>query len=188
MSFNRPVLTVFVPSLFSVLMMAWGPAALAQVPDPMTDPFCLSMPPDAARIASDWKHPAQKINIFARAEGDTDVPLDTKVKFTLFPSEKVVLPAKPELEGKVTGFSGLVSFRTGSAGGYRVSLNQYIWLEMMPHPSGPLADVLNSDKRMNNCTGMGKNLSFELAANTRYWLQMSGADKAETELLISAPK
>lgn len=188
MPIQRFALTLLVPGLVWGLLAVWGTAAQAQdvEPDPKTDPFCQALPPEPAMISAQWQHTPKAIKVLTRAEGESEVFPGVKVKFTLFPSDKVTLPARPANIDKVKGFAGLLTFKTGKAGAYRISLNQYIWLEMLSDLSGPLAGVLNSDKRMNFCVGLGKNLSFELAGDTRYWIQMSGGDQAETEFLMSA--
>lgn len=161
----------------------------AEMPASASDPLCLSMPPDIARAAAEWKHPVTiNVDVLSRPENGADVPAGTKFKTTLLPFKSVSLPAKPGKEVKVRDFAGLVSFRSGKAGTYRILLSQYAWLELID-PTNRLAGVLDSDKRLDTCSGMGRNVSFELAADTRYWLQMSGVKQgAEVEVMISAPR
>lgn len=189
----RPSLKTLLRSLIGVLLAASGSMALAQDTPAQPNPYCENLAPDLARAAKEWQRPAQDGKVLDHPEGDADLPAGVKIKITLYPSEKVTLamaPRNPEVN--VAGYSGLVSFHTGKAGPYRVLMTQYIWLEMID-ASGKTAAItvragaLDSNKQLNRCAGMGKNLSFDLAADTRYWLQLSGAQMRPVELAISAP-
>lgn len=193
MSRNRTFLTVLLQSLIGVLLATAG-CAQAQEPPKEPNPYCMDLEPDLARAAEEWSRPAIDAKILDRPEGDADVAAGVKVRVKLFPSEKVILQKSPRNpEDNVVYYSGLVSFHTGKAGPYRIMLSQYLWLEMIDASGeegvvGTRAGVMDSNKRLNRCTGMGKNLSFVLKANTRYWLQLTGAKKgAIGELVISAP-
>ena len=193
MSLTHRILKVLVQSMTGAMFAASGTLALAQEASLESNNYCLNLAPDLARAAKEWQRPAQDGKVLDRPEGDADLPAGVKIKITLYPSEKVTLamaPRNPEVN--VAGYSGLVSFHTGKAGPYRVLMTQYIWLEMID-ASGKTAAItvragaLDSNKQLNRCAGMGKNLSFDLAADTRYWLQLSGAQMRPVELAISAP-
>lgn len=210
MLLNRKIQHFLMQSLIVVLFAAAGPAVRAEEqmimqndeedpcpvnagtaapadPDPQ---LCSTLPPDLARAAAEWERPDAPsiVNALNRSEGEANVPFGTKVKTKLFPFQDVSLLAKPNKSVKVKNFAGLLSFRTDKAGAYRFLLSQYAWLELID-ASGQLAVVLDADLRLDNCTGMGRNVSFQLDANTRYWLQMSGVKNgAELELVISAPQ
>lgn len=193
MSLDRSFLAALARCLSGMLLAASVTAALAQEASTLPDP-CASMEPDLLRAAAEWSRTAIDAKVLDRPEGDADIPAGVKFRVTLFPSEKVTLPKNPRNpEANVAGYSGLVSFHTGKAGPYRILLNQYLWLEMIDASGGVAsvgirAGVLDSNRRLNRCTGMGKNLSFLLSADTRYWLQMTGAKKgAVAEFVISAP-
>lgn len=53
--------------------------------------------------------------------------------------------------------------------------------------TGTAAAAISSDKRLR-CAGIAKNLSFELAAQTRYSLQISGSLEPTIDLLVTAPE
>jgi hypothetical protein len=209
MLLNRPFWIPLAQILAISLFTAWGAVALAQVPIMPEDeeepcplnaetaaptaepgPLCSSMPADLARAAAEWSLPVAALNVrtLNRTEGDADIPLGTKVKVTLFPFKNVSLPANPGKTARMKDFAGLLSFHSGKAGTYRFLLSQYAWLEIID-ASGKLSVAMDSDRRLDTCSGMGRNVSFELAGNTRYWLQVSGAKRgAELELVISAPQ
>lgn len=213
MSLNRSLMTVFVQCLIGILFAASGAVALAEeqimpqqeedpcpfntgamapaeMPASESDPLCLSMPPALARAATEWKQPATtNVKVQNRPEGEEDAPVGTKFKVTLLPIKDVYLPAKPNKMVKVRDFGGLLSFRSGKAGTYRILMSQYAWLEILDSTTYHLAGVFDSDKRLDTCSGMGRNVSFDLSANTRYWLQMSGVKEgAAAEIVISAPQ
>lgn len=212
MSLNHSLMTVFAQCLIAVLFAASGAVALAEeqimpqqeedpcpfntgamapaeMPASESDPLCLSMPPALARAAAEWKQPVTiNVKVRNRPESEEDVPVGTKFKVALLPIKDVYLPAKPNKMVKVRDFGGILSFRSGKAGTYRILMSQYAWLEIIDS-TYMLAGVFDSDKRLDTCSGMGRNVSFELSANTRYWLQMSGVKEgAEAEVVISAPQ
>lgn len=209
MLLNRKLQHFLMQSLVVALFAASGPTVLAkdqimqsdeEDPCPVnaataapTDPdpqLCSTLPPNLARAAAEWERPDAPLIVKAlnRSEGDADVPFGTKVKAKLFPFKDVSLLSKPNKSVKVKDFAGFVSLHTGKAGAYRFLLSQYAWLELID-VSGHVAVVLDADVRLDNCTGMARNVSFQLDANTRYWLQMSGVKNgAELELVISAPQ
>jgi hypothetical protein len=209
MLLKRSRLTLLMQSLIVVLCTTMGTLALAKEPmmssdesepcplnsetaSPNAEPdaLCSTMPADLLRAAAEWSKPAAALSLKAldHAEGDADISVGSKVKVHLSPSQNVSLLINPGKTARVINFAGLVSFRSGKAGPYRILLSQYMWLETID-ASGKPAIVLDSNRRLDTCSGMGRNVSFDLAANTRYWLQMSGAKKGdEVELVISAPQ
>lgn len=209
MLLGRLILKVMVP----VLLTTWGSAVLAEIPAaapgseetecfprtqsvlhapkakpaPSSTKDCPLLSPARAQIVADWEGPAQQIQPLSRPEGDAPIPVGTKVKLTLFPSEKVSLIMEEE-ELKTVKYAGLLTFRTGKAGNYRILANPYMWFEVAP-TDAPEQIVIagKSDKRLK-CYGIMRNITFELAADTRYWLQISGAPEEEIEVLIAAPE
>ena len=209
MSLDHLILKVMVP----VLLAVWGSAALAAVPvaasdseetecfprtqsvlqapkakhTPLSVSDCPLLSPARAQIVADWERPAQQIQPLSRPEGDAPVPVGTKVKLTLLPSEKVSLIVEEE-ELKTVKYAGLLTFRTGKAGAYRLLANPYMWFELAPTDApDQVAIAGKSDKRLK-CYGIMRNITFELAADTRYWFQISGSPEAEIEVLIAAPE
>lgn len=199
MSRKRTFLTVLLRCLIGVLLAAAGGCAQVQNPPQAEqantpNPYCENLDTELARAVEEWRRPAINAKVLDRPEGDADVAAGVKVRVKLFPSEKVILAKTPRHpEANLIFYSGLASFHTGKAGRYRILLSQYLWLEMIDASGeeamvGVRAGVLDSNKRLNRCTGMGKNLSFALKANTRYWLQLTGAKKgAIGEFVVSAP-
>ena len=84
------------------------------------------------------------------------------------------------------GFGGFVAFRSAAAGAYRISLDDRAWIEVTNQKLEQPALVIYSDKRLR-CFGVGKNLAFELRADTVYLVQLSGASRPGVGLLVSPP-
>lgn len=211
MSLDRLMLKVLLP----VLLVVWGSAALADAPVAASDADseetecfprtqsvlpapkvkspppsisgCPPLTPGRAQMVADWANPAQLIHPLSRPEGDAPVPVGTKVKLTLLPSEKVSLIVEEE-EMKTVKYAGLLTFRTGKSGGYRFLSDPYMWFELAPVDApDQVAIAGKSDKRLK-CYGITRNIVFELAADTRYWFQISGSPEAEIEAMIVAPE
>ena len=212
MLLDRLVLKVLVP----VLLAAWGSVALADVPvaasdadseevecfprtqtvlqapeakhTPPAESDCPPLSPERIKLVEDWRRPAQQIQLLSRPEGDAPIPVGIKVKLTLLPSEKVSLVVQEE-ELKTVKYAGLLTFRTGKAGGYRFLTTPYVWLELVPIGAPDQKAYASSTDRRFKCYDIKKNIIFNnLSADTRYWLQISGSPLDEVEMLIAAPE
>lgn len=149
---------------------------------------CPTLPPFRAKLVADWALPAQQIHPLSRPEGDVPVPVGTKVKITLLPSENVSLVWQEE-EGKTVKFAGLLTFRTGKAGGYRFLTTPYVWLELVPIGAPDQKAYASSTDRRFKCYDIKKNIIFNnLSADTQYWFQVSGSPQNEVEMLIAVPE
>ncbi|MDH4233849.1 MAG: hypothetical protein OEV15_01765 [Gallionella sp.] len=148
---------------------------------------CPPLSPARIKLVEDWRRPAQQIQPLSQPKGDAPIPIGTKVKLTLLPSEKVTLVVQEE-ELKTVKYAGLLTFRTGKAGGYRILSDPYMWFELVPaNALDQTATAGKSDKRLK-CYGIMRNIVFELAADTRYWFQISGSPDADIELQILPPE
>lgn len=179
----------FIP-LLGVCLAALAPVVSAQTATaaPAASPCAAPVPAELAPLFADWARPAKAVAIVTRPEGDPIVPLNTKVRLKLVPAEQVTLAAKPRSPEMASGVAGLVTFRSGKAGEYRFSTSAYAWIEITPvGGGGEKPGITNSDRRVT-CAGIGKNLGFELAADTHYWFQISGTDKEDVDLLITPPE
>lgn len=162
-----------------------APAAAEVKPTSVDD--CPPLSAARAKLVADWRLPAQQIHPLSRPEGEAPIPVGVKVKLTLFPSEKVSLIIQEE-ELKTVKYAGLLTFRTGKAGGYRILSDPYMWFELVPTSTLDYpATAGKSDKRLK-CYGIMRNIAFELAADTRYWFQISGSPDADIELKILPPE
>ena len=179
-----------VAALVMVLLAAWAPASLGQIIDTGSRVFdCSEIPPDVARIGPGWKQPAQDIKVLAAAGDNQPIPLATKLHFDLLPMEQITIVWKPKNPRWMKNNGGLLSFRTGKAGRYWFVLDRYVWLEILPvDGSSPALQSAKSHAAIDACYGTGKNVAFDLAADTHYWLQMSGTEKVPTDLLIMPPQ
>lgn len=163
-----------------------GAPVAAEVKTPSIND-CPPLSAARTKLVADWRLPAQQIKPLSRPEGDAPVPVGIKVKLTLLPSEKVSLVVQEE-ELKTVKYAGLLTFRTGKAGGYRILSDPYMWFELVPtNAPDQTATAGKSDKRLK-CYGIMRNIAFELAADTRYWFQISGSPDADIEVQILPPE
>ena len=167
--------------------LAPGAAAAAEPASPAVAADCQSLPPALAREVQAWRMEARAVKVGTSTAAAPAIDLGHKYRLALAPDAEVMLRISPQRAmNPPAGFGGYVALQAGRAGAYRVSLDERAWLELVAEPSGRAAVVTHSDKRLR-CAGIVKNLSFELAAGTRYWIQLSGAGRDAAELMVSAP-
>jgi hypothetical protein len=160
-----------------------SPPAAAQSPGKA----CVSLPVAVERDGTDWGKPARAFKASAQPDYAVAVGLRERAALTLEPAAALRPIIQPRSERVEAGdFGGFIAFRSGPAGAYRISLEQRAWIEVVDQGSGRPAVVTQSDKRMR-CFGVGKNLTFELAADTPYFVQLSGAARQAMGLLVSPP-
>jgi hypothetical protein len=148
---------------------------------------CVSLPVAVERDGTDWGKPARAVKASAQPDSTVAVGLRERAALTLEPAAALKPVIQPRSERVEAGeFGGFIAFRSGPAGAYRISLEQRAWIEVVDQGSGRPAVVTQSDKRMR-CFGVGKNLMFELAADTPYFVQLSGAARQAMGLLVSPP-
>lgn len=198
---DRSVLKTLVPCVLT----ACGFVVLVQMPAVASDALvqpqsvqqvqttppvagCPALPPFRAQLVADWAYPAQQIQPLSHPEGEVPMSVGTKVRVKLLPSEKVSLVWQEE-EGKTVKFAGLLTFRTGRAGGYRFLTTPYVWLELVPIDTPNQKAYASSTDRRFKCYDIKKNIVFQnLHADTQYWLQVSGSPLEEVEMLIAEPE
>lgn len=167
-------------------LIATSQAANAQAPS-TDEAGCDALPPALAREGADWRQPARALRAGAGVRLAPVVTARERVSLTLLPAADADLAVEPRRDGGMTGgYAGFVAFRTGAAGAYRVSLDDRAWIEVVTADSSRPSVVTQSDKRMR-CFGVGKNLAFELAADTLYAIQVSGASRPGVGLMVSPP-
>lgn len=157
------------------------PAPAAVAPD------CQSLPPALAREVDAWRLEARAAKAGTTLAAAPVIDADRRYRLALPPDAELKLKISPQrATNPPAGFGGFVALQAGRAGAYRVSLDERTWIEVIAEPSGRAAVVTQSDKRLR-CAGIVKNLSFELAAGTRYWIQLSGAGRDTLDLMVSSP-
>ena len=103
---------------------------------------------------------------------------------TLLPQRSigfVIAPSRPPKSPNPTG--GLLFFRSGKAGIYRVSLTSRHWIDMLDG-----VKVIDSRAHQGHadCQLLHKVVEFELPANRELTLQLSGDDAATVGMVITA--
>lgn len=194
MTVFRAMLAALAAGLFTLLFVA--PAGAVDLPPNWSPPPGMSsrcedlLTPERLKIANAWQQQTNppEVKVLSKLKGESPVELGKKVHFTLYPSDQVTF-ALSENQDKTGKYAGLLTFRSAGKGGYRISTTPYVWLEMVPVGSpGKAMGVIFSDVRLG-CSGMHKNIAFELKANTNYWIQISGIDTSPNiELMITGPE
>lgn len=148
---------------------------------------CGSLPATVQRDGEDWRRPARAVKATLQPDPDAAVGVRKRASVTLSSGAAMRLVVPPRGErSEAGGFAGFVAFRSGRAGDYRISIEDRAWIEVIAQASMSPAVVTQSDKRMR-CFGVGKNLAFELMADTLYFVQLSAASRPAIGLLISPP-
>jgi hypothetical protein len=159
----------------------------ARAPARSAEPECVSLPDAIERDGADWVKPARMLQASAQPDPAVAIGLRERAALTLAADATVSLLVQPRGgPAQAGGYGGFVAFRSGPGGPYRVSLEERAWIEIIGQASAHPAVVTLSDKRMH-CFGVGKNLVFELAADTPYFIQLSAAARPAMGLLVSPP-
>jgi hypothetical protein len=167
--------------------LAPGAAAAAEPASPAVAADCHSLPPALAREVQAWRMEARAVKVGTSTAAAPAIDPGHKYHISLASDAELTLRISPQRAmNPPAGFGGYVALQAGRAGAYRVSLDERAWIELIAEPSGRAAVVTHSDKRLR-CAGIVKNLSFELAAGTRYWVQLSGAGRDTLDLMVSPP-
>jgi hypothetical protein len=167
--------------LCSAVAVAVEPAEAARAGD------CTSLPPALSREVVAWRGAAQAARAGAAADSAPVVGAGRRYGLALVPGQQVALRIVPRRGApQASSFGGFVAIQSGPAGAYRVSLSERAWVEVIADASGVAAQAAQSDVRLR-CAGIAKNLSFELAAQTRYLLQLSGAERESVDVMVFPP-
>jgi hypothetical protein len=162
-------------------------APAAEPPDAATAGDCTSLPPALSREVVAWRGAAQAARAGAAADSAPVVGAGRRYGLVLVPGQQVALRIVPRRGTPQAGsYGGFVAIQSGPAGAYRVSLSERAWVELIADASGAAAQAAQSDVRLR-CAGIAKNLSFELAAQTRYLLQLSGAERESVDVMVFPP-
>jgi hypothetical protein len=106
------------------------------------------------------------------------------VTATLSPQGSVTFAAPPARQRKTANATaGLLFFKSGVAGRYRISLSSHHWIDVLD--GGKSIDSLSHEGR-SGCELLQKVVEFELPANRDLVIQLSGDDAATVGVVITA--
>ena len=95
----------------------------------------------------------------------------------------ILAPARPAVTEEPA--AGIVQFTTTKAGRYRVNISDGSWIEVLSD-SGELLSA-TTFKGRHGCQPLRKYVEYELPANSKHTLQISGGIKTALVLVIIAP-
>ncbi|MBS1136205.1 MAG: hypothetical protein H6R11_159 [Proteobacteria bacterium] len=186
-SYRSVLLRLGIGAASTLGWLAPGAAAAAEPGSTAVAADCQSLPPALAREVEAWSTEARAAKAGTAAAAAPAIDPGRKYHISLASDAELTLRISPQRAmNPPAGFGGYVALQAGLAGAYRVSLDERAWIELVAEPTGRAAVVTHSDKRLR-CAGIVKNLSFELAAGTRYWVQLSGAGRDTLDLMVSPP-
>ena len=106
------------------------------------------------------------------------------VTATLSPQGSITFAAPPAHQRKAdNATAGLLFFRSGAAGHYRISLTSHHWIDVLD--GGKPIDSLSHEGH-GGCEAIHKVVEFELPANRELVIQLSGDDAATVGVVITA--
>ena len=170
-------------SLSCALCTAAPPAA--QEPARHTEEGCDTFTWNLAREFAAMNQPAallaasadKKVNPQRLAEGQ-------HVAVTLVPQNSVTFAAAPgRLRKSENPTGGLLFFKSGHAGRYRISLTSRHWIDVLDGDK-PIESV--SHEGRSGCELLRKVVEFELPANRELVLQLSGDTAATAGIVVTA--
>jgi hypothetical protein len=106
------------------------------------------------------------------------------VTATLVPQGSVSFaapPARPRQSDHAT--AGLLFFKSGAAGRYRISLTSHHWIDVLD--DGKTIDSVSHEGH-GDCELLHKAVEFELPANRDLVIQLSGDDAATVDIVVTA--
>lgn len=106
------------------------------------------------------------------------------VTATLVPQGSVSFAAPPGRQRKTeNATAGLLFFKTGAAGHYRISLTSRHWIDVLDE--GKAIESLSHEGR-GGCELLHKVVEFQLPANRDLVIQLSGDSAATVDILVTA--
>jgi hypothetical protein len=170
----------------SVLLLLVSPALMAQQPGGKPEATgCDAFTWNLKREFAAMKTPATllaasvdpKVNPVRLKEG-------RHVTATLVPQGSVTFVAPPA-HARKTGNStaGLLFFKSGAAGHYRISLTSRHWIDVLD--DGKTIDSVSHEGH-GGCELLHKAVEFELPANRDLVIQLSGDDAATVDVVVTA--
>ncbi|WP_295682570.1 hypothetical protein [uncultured Nevskia sp.] len=165
-------------SCFSLLLAA-GLTSPVFAGDPCMD-FKWNVAAERALFSGD----AKALAVGASAAAAPLIETSQLYQLALAEQSQVVFAATPGKKMLADGVSaGLVRFKSGIAGAYRVSLSHGIWIDVIA--SGKA--IASSDfGGAPGCERPRKVVLYQLPANTELLLQFSGAADADVRVAITA--
>lgn len=79
---------------------------------------------------------------------------------------------------------GLLFFRSGKAGRYRVSLSTHHWIDLVDGRK-PIVSIAHEGR--SGCASLHKVVEFELPARRAITIQLSGAESGNVSVVITGP-
>jgi len=162
-----------------------APSLAAEQPGRHTAGGCETFTWNLSREFAALKQPAillaasadKKVNPVRLAEGQ-------HVAVTLVPQNSVAFAAAPGRQRKSESpTAGLLFFKSGPAGRYRISLSSRHWIDVL---DGGTTIESRSHEGRNGCQLLHKVVEFELPGNRDLVLQLSGDDAATADVLVTA--
>lgn len=127
---------------------------------------------------------AKALAVGASAAAAPSIEVGKLYQFALAEQPQVVFAAAPGKKMLADGASaGLVRFKSGAAGAYRVSLSRGIWVDVI---AGEKAIESSDFGGAPGCETPRKVVLYQLPANTQLLLQLSGAANADVRVAITA--
>ena len=106
------------------------------------------------------------------------------VTATLVPQGSVSFAAPPAHQRKPdNAMAGLLFFKSGAAGHYRISLSSHHWIDVLD--DGKTIDSVSHEGH-GGCELLHKAVEFELPANRDLVIQLSGDDAATVDIVVTA--
>lgn len=129
-----------------------------------------------------WGRPFESVTASAESAKAATAPLERRLRLSLKPHPQVRFPAPPEqMRGAADKFSGLIAITTNTAGAYRLSASNGLWLDVVG-PEGVIAS--RTFEMQTKCDRIFKTVTYDLPANTSLIVQLNGGSTPEVDLLV----
>ena len=166
------------PLIATLLIVVGLPPAIADQP---TD--CKGYRGDVSHELDLLGQPAASLNAGRDTKTIAHVDIDKHYAVKLVPQSSLKLAAKVDkAAADPAAHGGLLAFRTGEAGRYRVSLSTAHWIDVVD--AGNLVVSLDFQGQ-RDCAKLRKVVELELTGKREFVLQLSGATDESVGLAIT---
>ena len=171
----------FIVRFAGIFLLASGGVA-----HPHTDEGCETYTWNLAREFAALEVPGKSIVASGSADGKKRwIATGRHYAASLRPQPEVKFAATPgRARNPENAAAGLLHFRSGKAGRYRISLSSHHWIDVID--GGKPLDSIAHEGR-GGCERLHKVVEFDLPAHRAITIQLSGGDRKDVSVVITGP-
>jgi hypothetical protein len=177
----RPTTILLAAALVAVALPATAATPPAS-PKPAMQGGCDAFKADVRAELALWAKRGRAIDAGASPGAAPAAPLDQRLSVRLLPHPQVT-PAgdAKDIRAEAEDHSGLLKFRTGRAGAYRIAVKGQVWVDLARNGERMVTDSFEAHA---GCPAFSKTVVFDLPADTELHLELLAAKSTMVDVLI----